>query len=153
MKSGRSAPLVLLLVSSTLMATADAGAVKIFGIPLFERASRPEAPDVIDPRYYAADLDVSGVFSVGGCGCGWRGILDVRNGVLDLFEAHEVKRVRFGNPWFDSLDAPQVVPLSELGSKTFDDLDQTLVDVRRVSGDPRPTRRLRDLADVVRATQ
>ncbi|MCB9616013.1 MAG: hypothetical protein H6722_26560 [Sandaracinus sp.] len=100
-----------------------------------------------------ADLDLSGLFSVGGCGCGWRGILDVRNGVLDLFEAHEVKRVRFGNPWFDSLDAPQVVPLSELGSKTFDDLDQTLVDVRRASGDPRPTRRLRDLADVVRATQ
>ncbi|MCC0029768.1 MAG: outer membrane protein assembly factor [Brucellaceae bacterium] len=42
------------------MATADAGAVKIFGIPLFERASRPEAPDVIDPKYYAAELDVSG---------------------------------------------------------------------------------------------
>lgn len=60
MQSGRSAPVVLMLVSSTLLATVDAGAVKIFGVSLFERDRQPEAPDVIDPKYYAAELDVSG---------------------------------------------------------------------------------------------
>lgn len=93
-----------------------------------------------------ADLDSSGLFHVGHCGCGWRGILDVRDVVVTLFEAHEIKRVRFGNPWFDSFAAPRSVALAELPSLTYRDLDQRLVEVRRSSGDPRPTRRLRDLA-------
>lgn len=93
-----------------------------------------------------ADMSFAGSFAVGSCGCGWRRVLEVRDVVLELFDTAEVKRVRFGLPWFDSLDAPRLVTLDELRGAKFEDLDQALVETRRSAEDPRPTQRLRDIA-------
>lgn len=93
-----------------------------------------------------ADMSCVGGFVVSGCGCGWKRILDVRDVVRELFDAADVKRARFGLPWYDSVDAARAISLDELEALTFADLDQRLVEVRRTGADPRPTRRLCDLA-------
>ncbi len=52
-------PLTAMLLSTTLLATADANALKIFGITIFEDKQAADE-DVIDPRRYDVELSASG---------------------------------------------------------------------------------------------
>ncbi len=60
MNTIRPVPLMVMLLSTTLLATADANALKIFGLTIFEDEKTQQEPDVIDPVYYRVRLDVSG---------------------------------------------------------------------------------------------
>lgn len=56
----RTLPAAALLLSSTLLATADANAFKLFGVAFFENKDGTSEDDVIDPKFYDVTFNVSG---------------------------------------------------------------------------------------------